>query len=164
MNNFSLYEIKNGFVHLMAQDEIAEEEKAIIKGELTELLMAKSENIIGFSKNLELTIEAMKAEEKRMADNRKTLENKLENFKQYVKECMEAMGNTKIETTLGTLSIAKNPISVEIVNEEIIPNKYKAQVIATKIDKKAISDDFKSTGELIDGVNIITTKTSLRIK
>ena len=164
MNNLSLYNITNGFAQLMANDEITEEEKEIIKSELTELLMAKSENIIGFSKNLELTIEAMKSEEKRIADNRKSLENKLENFKQYVKECMEAMGNTKIETTLGTLSVAKNPISVEIVNEEIIPNKYKAQVITTKVDKKAISDDFKSTGELIEGVNIITTKTSLRIK
>ena len=164
MNNLSLYNITNGFAQLMANDEISEEEKQIIKSELTELLMAKSENIIGFSKNLELTIEAMKSEEKRIADNRKSLENKLENFKQYVKECMEAMGNTKIETTLGTLSVAKNPISVEIVNEEIIPNKYKAQVITTKVDKKAISDDFKSTGELIEGVNIITTKTSLRIK
>ena len=164
MNSLSLYEIKNGFVHLMAKDDMTDEEKTIIKGELTELLLAKSENIIGFSKNLELTIEAMKAEEKRMAENRKSLENKLDNFKEYVKECMEAMGNTKIETTLGTISVAKNPISVEIVNEEIIPNKYKAQVITTKVDKKAISDDFKSTGELIDGVNIITTKTSLRIK
>ena len=164
MNNLSLYNITNGFAQLMANDEISEEEKQIIKSELTELLMAKSENIIGFSKNLELTIEAMKSEEKRIADNRKSLENKLENFKQYVKECMEAMGNTKIETTLGTLSVAENPISVEIVNEEIIPNKYKAQVITTKVDKKAISDDFKSTGELIEGVNIITTKTSLRIK
>ena len=164
MNNFSLYEIKNGFVHLMAQDEIAEEEKAIIKGELTELLMAKSENIIGFTKNLELTIEAMKTEEKRIAENRKGLESKLENFKQYVKECMETMENTKIETTLGTLSVAKNPISVEILDEDKIPNKYKTQVVTIKVDKKAIADDFKATGELIEGANIITTKTSLRIK
>lgn len=164
MNGLSLYDIKNGFVQLIEKDEISEQERALIKEELTNLLIEKSANIIGFTKNLELTIEAMKAEEKRISDNRKALENKLENYKQYVKECMEAMGAIKIETTLGTLSVAKNPISVEIVNEDIIPNKYKAQVITTKVDKKAISDNFKSTGELIDGVNIITTKTSLRIK
>ena len=164
MNNLSLYNISNGFVQLMANDEISEEEKELIKKELIELLQEKSENIIGFTKNLELSIEAMKTEEKRIAENRKGLESKLENFKQYVKECMEKMDNTKIETTLGTLSVAKNPISVEILDEDKIPNKYKTQVITTKVDKKAIADDFKATGELIEGANIITTKTSLRIK
>lgn len=164
MNNLSLYNISNGFVQLMANEEIKEEEKELIKKELIELLQQKSENIIGFTKNLELTIEAMKTEEKRIAENRKGLESKLENFKQYVKECMETMDNTKIETTLGTLSVAKNPISVEILDEDKIPNKYKTQVITIKVDKKAIADDFKATGELIEGANIITTKTSLRIK
>ena len=106
----------------------------------------------------------MKTEEKRIAENRKSLEVKMEKFKEYVKECMEKMEDTKIETTLGTLSVAKNPISVEILDEDKIPNKYKTQVITTKVDKKAIADDFKATGELIEGVNIITTKTSLRIK
>ena len=164
MNSLSLYNITNGFVQLMANEEMTEEEKELIKKELTELLQEKSENIIGFTKNLELTIEAMKTEEKRIAENRKSLEVKMEKFKEYVKECMEKMEDTKIETTLGTLSVAKNPISVEILYEDKIPNKYKTQVITTKVDKKAIADDFKATGELIEGVNIITTKTSLRIK
>lgn len=164
MNSLSLYNITNGFVQLMANEEMTEEEKKLIKKELTELLQEKSENIIGFTKNLELTIEAMKTEEKRIAENRKSLEVKMEKFKEYVKECMEKMEDTKIETTLGTLSVAKNPISVEILDEDKIPNKYKTQVITTKVDKKAIADDFKATGELIEGANIITTKTSLRIK
>ena len=164
MNSLSLYNITNGFVQLMANEEMTEEEKELIKKELTELLQEKSENIIGFTKNLELTIEAMKTEEKRIAENRKSLEVKMEKFKEYVKECMEKMEDTKIETTLGTLSVAKNPISVEILDEDKIPNKYKTQVITTKVDKKAIADEFKTTGELIEGVNIITTKTSLRIK
>lgn len=164
MNSLSLYNITNGFVQLMANEEMTEEEKELIKKELTDLLQEKSESIIGFTKNLELTIEAMKTEEKRIAENRKSLEVKMEKFKEYVKECMEKMEDTKIETTLGTLSVAKNPISVEILDEDKIPNKYKTQVITTKVDKKAIADDFKATGELIEGVNIITTKTSLRIK
>ena len=164
MNSLSLYNITNGFAQLMANEEMTEEEKELIKKELTDLLQEKSESIIGFTKNIELTIEAMKTEEKRIAENRKSLEVKMEKFKEYVKECMETMGSTKIETVLGTLSIAKNPISVEILNEEIVPNKYKTQVTTIKVDKKAIADEFKTTGELIEGVNIITTKTSLRIK
>ena len=164
MENLSLYKITTGFAELMENEEISELDKQQIQEELALLLERKSESIIGFTKNIELTIEAMKTEEKRIAENRKALETKLDNFKSYVKECMENSNITKVETPLGTLSIAKNPISVEIVNEEIIPDEYKQQVITTKIDKKAISDAFKTTGELIEGVNIITTKTSLRIK
>ena len=164
MEEFSLYQITNAFPQLMANEEISEKDKAKIKEELTLLLQQKSQNIIGYSKNLELTIEAMKNEEKRISEQRKALENRLVNFKEYVKECMEKNGFTKIETTLGTLSIAKNPISVEIVNEEEVPNEYKKEVVTTKIDKKAIADNFKATGEIIAGVKMNTQNTSLRVK
>ena len=128
------------------------------------LLQQKSQNIIGYTKNIELTINAMKEEEKRIADNRKVLENKISKFKEYVKECMENNGFTKIETELGTLSIAKSPTSVEIVNEDEVPNEFKQEVVTIKIDKTKIKNNFKETGEIPTGVNIITTNTNLRIK
>ena len=70
----------------------------------------------------------------------------------------------KIETGLGTISIAKNPISVEIENEEEVPNEFKTIITTTKIDKTKIKDNFKETGEIPDGVKINTENTSLRIK
>lgn len=164
MSNLSLYEITNAFPVLMESEDITEEDKAKIKEELTMLLQQKSQNIIGYTKNIELTINAMKEEEDRIASNRKTLENKLTKFKQYVKECMENNGITKIETGLGTLSIAKSPASVEIINEEAIPSEFKQEIVTMKIDKTKIKNNFKETGEIPDGVNIITTNTSLRIK
>lgn len=164
MNNLSLYEITNAFPALMENEGITEEDKAKIEEELTMLLQQKSQNIIGYTKNIELTINAMKEEEDRIASNRKSLENKLTRFKQYVKECMENNGIAKIETGLGTLSIAKSPASVEIVNEEAIPSEFKQEIVTVKIDKTKIKNNFKETGEIPDGVNIITTNTSLRIK
>lgn len=164
MNSLSLYTITNAFPTLMEQEEMTEEEKAKVVEELTNLLNEKSQSIIGYTKNIELTIEAMKTEEKRISDNRKSLENRLAKFKEYVKDCMEKGGFTKIETELGQLSIAKNPMSVEIENEEKIPNEFKVEVVTTKVDKTAIKNHFKETGELIPGIKIITEKTSLRIK
>ena len=164
MKNLSLYDITNGFTQLILADEISEEEKQKINEELTLLLKQKSENIIGFTKNIELTIDSIKNEEKRLAENRKNLENKLANFKDYVKKCMENAGLQKVDTVLGTISIAKNPISVEITDENEIPNKYKVQEITTKIDKKSILNDFKETGEVVEGTKIITDKTNLRMK
>ncbi len=164
MNNLSLYEITSGFPALMENEEISEKDKKKIEDELEILLQQKSQNIIGYTKNIELTINAMKEEEKRIADNRKALENKMVRFKDYVKECMEKNGITKIETGLGTLSIAKSPASVEIVNEDEIPSEFKQEVVTVKIDKTKIKNNFKETGEIPAGVNIVTTNTNLRIK
>lgn len=163
MQNLSLYEITNAFPKLM-EEEMTDENKIAIEKELEILLQQKSQNIIGYTRNIEMTIEAMKTEEKRIADNRKTLENKLSKFKEYVKGCMENNSITKIETELGTLTIAKNPISVEIVNEDEVPSEYKTEVTTVKIDKTKIKKDFKETGEIPAGVNIQTENTSLRIK
>ena len=163
-NSLRLYEITNAFPILMENEEITEEEKKKIKEELTVLLQQKSQNIIGYSKNIELTIKAMKEEEKRISSQRKALENRLIKFKEYVKECMEINGITKIDTSLGSLTIAKSPISVKIIDEEEIPNEFKNEVVTVKIDKKAITDNFKLTGEVPNGVTINTENTNLRIK
>ena len=164
MSNLSLYEITNAFPALMESEEITEEEKNKIEEELTMLLQQKSQNIIGYTKNIELTINSMKEEEDRISSNRKTLENKLTKFKQYVKECMENNGITKIETGLGTLSVAKSPTSVEIINEEEVPKEFKQEIVTVKIDKTKIKNNFKETGEIPAVVKIVTTNTNLRIK
>ena len=77
---------------------------------------------------------------------------------------MDLLGLEKISTDLGVISIAKSPISVEILDEQQIPDEYKEVVTTIKVDKKKIADNFKETGEIIDGVNIITNNTNLRIK
>ena len=163
MENLSLYQITSSFPKLI-EEEMSEEDKKEVKKELTELLQQKSQNLIGYIRNIELTIEAMKNEEKRISEQRKILESRLTKFKEYVKECMEQNGFTKIETQLGALSIAKNPISVEIYDEAQIPDEYKTKVIEVKVDKTAIKKALKETGEIIPGTRIIDNKTSLKIK
>ena len=164
MNNFSLYNITSAFPMIMEQEEMAPELKEELERELTVLLHEKSQNIIGYTRNIELTIEAMKTEEKRISEQRKALENKLEKFKEYIKNCMEQGGFTKVDTGLGTLTIARNPMSVEIENENEVPAEFKQEVITVKVDKTAIKNHFKETGEVLPGIKIVDDKTSLRIK
>lgn len=106
----------------------------------------------------------MKSEEKRISEQRKALEKRLDHFKEYVKDCLNNNGITKVETGLGTISVAKSPVSVEVVNESIVPDIYKIVKTTISIDKKAIADNFKITGELIDGVEIHSNNYNLRIK
>lgn len=160
----NLYEITNKFVELNNNDELTQEEYEAMGKELALELKNKSSNIIGYIQNNDVIIEGLKKEEERLKGIRRALETKQERFKFYVKQNMERLNLNKIDTDLGTISIRKNPISVEIVNEDLIPSKYKKIKQEIVVDKKAIADNFKENGEIVEGVKIIDNKTSLNIK
>ena len=162
----SLYEITNGLQVLQEKDleELSEEEKIELQKQLEELLINKSGSIIQYIQNIQSNIDAIKNEENRLKSTRQYLENRQEKFKDYVLNCMEKIKAKEIITSSGILKTRNNPLSVEIIDEDIIPNKYKKQVIETKIDKNMIKEDFKKTGEMLDGIKYITTKKSLNIK
>ena len=167
MSNLSLYNITNKFVDLMnkaEEGELTENEYNEIGQELALELKNKSANIVGYIQNQNAFIEAIDMQIKRLQDMKKAKQNNIENFKKYVKENMEKLKFQKVETEIGTLSIAKSPISVEIVDEDKIPGKFKKVIQETKIDKTAIKDYFKETGEVIEGVKILTENTNFRVK
>lgn len=164
MSEFNFYQITAGFPALMENEDITEDEKKKIEEELDILLQQKSKNVIGYAKNIDLTIRAMKEEEKRIADNRKGLESKLNKFKDYVKECMERSGISKIETAIGTISIVKNPTSVEVINPDQVPDEFLRVKTSIEVDKTKIKKTLKETGEVPDGVRIVNDSYRLDIK
>ena len=167
MSNLSLYNVTNRFVELMdkAQDgELTEEEYNQLGEELALELQRKSTGIIGYTQNKEALIDAIDVQIKRLQELKRSEQSKLDRFKEYVKENMTRLGIDKVETELGILSIAKNPMSVEIENENEIPSEFKQKIITVKIDKTAIKKHFKETGEIVAGTRIVDDKTSLRIK
>lgn len=163
----SLYKITDKFIGLMNRaeaGELTEEEYNQLGEELAIELQNKGTNIVGYALNEESLIDAIDIQIKRLQEFKKIKQNNLDRFKEYVKDNMERLGITKMDTELGILSIAKNPMSVEIVNEDEIPKEFKQEIVTEKIDKTAIKKHFKETGEMIPGANIIDDKTSLRIK
>lgn len=167
MANLKLYEITNGFMKLLDDketEELTEEEKEQIGKQLVEALQVKSANIIAYYQDQNTILNAIDEQIKRLQEYKKITKNKIDRYKEYVKSNMEALGIDKIQNELGTLSIAKSPISVEVVDPEKIPPEYKQEVTEVKILKDKIKNDFKATGEIIDGVKIITDNTNLRIK
>ena len=167
MSNLSLYNITDRFVEIMdkvQEGEITEEQYNELGQELAIALQNKSIGIIGYVQNEEALIDDVDVQIKRLQDLKKQKTNNLDKFKQYVKENMEKLGITKLETEIGKMSIAKNPLSIEIENEDEIPSEFKQEVMTVKIDKTAIKTYFKETGEIVPGTRIISDKTSLRVK
>lgn len=167
MADLKLYEIADSFIALMDKleaGELTEEEGQAIQKELENALMVKSNNIIGYYLDRKSLIDAIDTQIKRLQDYKKTETNKLDRYKDYVKSSMEFLGIEKIETAAGKLQIAKSPISVDIIDESLIPDEYKEVITEVKVNKKKIADNFKVTGEMIVGVRINTENTNLRIK
>ena len=164
MSDLKLYQITNGFMQLNDKEELTDEEKGKIAEELSQALMQKSTNIIGYYEERKSLIDAIDVQIKRLQDYKKYETNKLDRYKDYIKTNMEALGIEKIETPVGTISVVKSPLSVDIIDETLVPEEYKEEVKTIKIDKKKIADNFKATGEIIDGVRINTQNTNIRIK
>ena len=159
----SLYDIRTKIVELATKDELNDEESFELETLITQELNNKSVNIIGFVRNREMTDFALDAEIERLQKIKKANTEKMNRFKDYVKDNMQALGIEKIETPIGTLRVQKNPISVEITDEQLVPDEYKKEKITISVDKTAIKNNFKETGEIIPGTKIVTSKTSLRV-
>ena len=159
--SITLYEMTTDLVNLM-DEEMNENTKEEIIEAIKLQMEVKAENIIAVIRNYETRIEAIKAEEKRLAEYRKSEQKSLERWKEYTTYCMEQLGNKKLDTSLGRISLRKKPASLNIVNEELIPSEYKELVQTVKIDKAQIKKDLKD--KVIEGVELVEGGNSLQIK
>ena len=75
---------------------------------------------------------------------------------------MEQLGNKKLDTNLGRISLRKKPSSLNIIDESLVPGEYKEVIQTVKIDKAQIKKDLKNRA--IDGVELIEGGNSLQIK
>lgn len=108
-----------------------------------------------FIKNLEASADAIKQAEKSMSDRRKSIENKAESIRKYLKDNMQRCGITKIESPYFALTIKKNPSSVVIDDAGAIPSELYVypDAPAPYPDKKAISDQIKA-GNIVNGAHL----------
>jgi hypothetical protein len=124
---------------------------------------AKAQNVTVIIKGLEADAATIKAEEKRLADRRKALENKSAWLKGYLTDELSKAGLEKVKTHTFTIALQNNPPAVNITDEKAIPAKYLTIVPETYvIDKKAIADAIKR-GEKVLGAELTVGK-SLRIR
>lgn len=162
----NLYEIANNYLSAFQQIEQAESE-AEEKEAMSELLKSeddltnKIENFVRFLKNTEAEAEKFKAEEKRIAEKRKSLENKAKNGKAFLKDTLEHFGLDTVQTDLFKVSIQNSQYSLIVDDESMIPKEYFKQ--NPVLDKKRLKDEMLETGELIEGVHL-EKGTHLRIR
>ena len=163
-----LYELTGEYRFLESDLEEEGDAFGVLENALKEVkdnIEEKSENIAKFILSLNAEVDTIKAEETRLLTRRKSIENRTMWLKDYLLRELEAVNIDKIKRELITISVRDNPPSVKVIDEELIPKEYRRIIPETwEVEKRAIIDQFKSTGEIVDGVEIITDRKSLQIK
>lgn len=94
-----------------------------IEGEIED----KADNYARMIRNLQASVDVLKAEEERLYQRRKSTENHIQRLKDNLQANLEFIGKTKFKTNLFSFSVAKNggkqPLSITD-NLDEIPGKY----------------------------------------
>ena len=94
-----------------------------IEGEIED----KADNYAKMIRNLQASVDVLKAEEARLYQRRKSTENHIQRLKDNLQANLEFIGKTKFKTDLFSFSVAKNggkqPLSITD-NLDEIPGKY----------------------------------------
>jgi len=148
----SLYQLTDDFVQLMEAD--GEDEVAMALVELLGMeIEKKSEGICKLIKVVESTAEQFKAEEKRIAERRKALENKAARIREYMRDRLLSANIDKVQA--GTFKVSIGMVgSCSIDDLSIIPPKFLTVVPEQYVpDKNAIKAAIKN-GEVVPGAHI----------
>lgn len=153
---------------------LSEEEFYKLFDEINMDLQTKIENTIQFAKSLNAEADAIKAEEKKLAERRKVKENLAKRLKkrindyitwQYMNEDgdidLTSLNKYRFETPKCSISYRKSEI-VNILDENVVPKNYIKTKVETSVDKTAIKKAIKN-GENINGA-ILETKLNMQIK
>lgn len=123
----------------------------------------KANNVIIFLKSLDADAKAIKEEEQRLSARRKAIENKHASIKQYLQMEMESAGIDKLKAATHSISLQNNPPALQIIDADVIPQKYLTLVPERwEVRKKDITDAIKA-GEVVPGAEL-TRGRSLRIR
>ena len=157
-----LYELTERYMQLIDLSEQLDPEtfKDTLDA-IQDSLEDKVENTAKVVKSLEADVTAIKEEEKRLKERRQVLETKIDSIKNYLKEQLELAGIDKVKRPTITVSIQKNPPSVKVIDEKLIPSSFMIAK-APELDKKAVLEKLKD-GEEVPGVELFQGR-SLRIK
>ena len=123
----------------------------------------KAVAILSFAENMNSDIDALSNEIKRLQARKKVFENRKARLREYLLYNMEKSGITKIECPQFTASLRKGVESVEIQDQNSLPDEYVSIEVIEKADKSAIKRDLKA-GKEIKGATLVRGANTIVIK
>ena len=134
--------------------------------ELLQQFNDKANDLLRYTLNLRVDCEKIKEHCDTLTAKRKRIENRIDAIQLYILNEMQVNNIQSIKDKDGLFiaKLAKNPPSVQVVDETAVPPEFVSVETVKKIDKKAILQHAKDTGEIVAGVEIVTDRQRLSIK
>jgi hypothetical protein len=144
--------------------ELTEEEQACLFGRIKDEAKDKQLAVAAYIKNIEAEIKSMEKYQDEMQERVVKFSNKASKLKDYLKYSLDSLGLEKVEGIEFDISIKKNPPSVLIEDESVLPAFFIKEEVSVikKIDKKLIAERLKQ-GEKVAGCDLVQN-TRLEIK
>ena len=162
----SIYELAGAYLQILEMMEDPDLDSQTLadtmEGVEGELEM-KAESYAKIMKNLEGDVAALKAEEERLANRRKAIENNIKNMKITLQSMMTFTGKVKFKTDLFSFGIQKNAPSV-VIDTDInnLPTEF-LKFKDPEPDKAKLKEALKN-GEDLSGYCHLEQSESLRIR
>lgn len=161
----SLFEISGKFKEMLAVQESYEDDddtslQEALNTTLESIGLSFNDKVIDcvkYIKNLEAQSDAIKKASDDMLKRRAHLDKRVASFKAYVLNNMQATQIKQVECEYFKVSLKKNPTSVRVIDESIVPEQFMRVKEVIEVDKVAI----KQAGGC-NGVELVQTE-SLRI-
>jgi hypothetical protein len=164
----TLYQLADEYKFLcdyVGDPECSDEDFGKALAQLRDELEGKAENIGKLILSMQTSIGAISTEENRLASRRRVLENKIAHLKGYLLQELTAAGIDKVERDVVTVSLRKAPPSCVVINQDEIPYEFRRTIPETwEPDKKAIIEQFKQTGLIVPGIQIVADKKTLQVR
>ncbi len=123
----------------------------------------KAISVVHVIQNMGGNVSALETEIDRLSKRLKTVKNRQESIKEYLRFNMEATGINKISCDLFTISIKQGRDIVQIDDDSLIPTDYLNIKTSSTPMKREILADLK-TGKEIAGASMAKSKSSISIK
>lgn len=161
----TLYDLKGEYELLLEMAEDPTVDPVTLEGTLEAIEGEIEEKADGYARvirQIEHDITALKAEEARLSDRRRVMENNVRRMKENLEDAMLATGKTKFKTELFSFGIQKNPKTVMIDDVSRLPEEYLIPQ-DPKVDKQKLKADLTAGVELAGAAHLEQSE-SLRIR
>ncbi|MDF2651398.1 MAG: hypothetical protein K0Q73_7203 [Paenibacillus sp.] len=161
---FKLYELSDAMnqVAQMIEDGVELESLQETLESIEISFQEKAESIIKLHRSKVAEMEIIKAERLRLEHREASLKKSADWLRNYVESQMKRTGVTKIPSTLFGITLANNPVKVDITDEFMIPDQY-FRISEVKAPDKAAIKAALEDGVDIQGARLVREQ-SLRIK
>ncbi len=146
----SLYDLTDAMIDVLNSADATEEQIEAAFGQLQE----KGQNYCAFRADVKGDIAKFKAEEDRIANRRKAMENLVDRLETYMEQAMERLEISELSAGTFNIKLQNNPPALVVGNEAEIPGGYYTIIPATKVlDKARVRKDLAAKIE-VKGVHL----------